>query len=467
MPNIIRPLPRRSVVSGIGAGALTATVGYSHSSKAALSAPNILFIMADQEQAPYYLSSLNRPNHARLMKHGLNFRHNYTTDPVCSPSRGAIFTGLYPWETGVIGNVDIYQNGPPLDPKYPTFGSVLQGGGYRTGYFGKWHLSWLVEDPIMVPDDYNGGRRDQLKEYGFETAFIPNDSDDRPLGKRWDGEIARQAAAWIREAQVLRQPWLAVVSLINPHDIPFGALYLDRKIPNYPVTMPKSWDENISSTNLPPELRRAPLKPEAKRFPGVFGGPPATEAEWREYIRRYYYLLEDCDQHVGTVLDALEHAGGVDNTIVFYTADHGEMAGAHGRTAKGYMYEESVTVPLMISNPLHFKTAQTTEALASNIDIAPTIAAYAGIKWPTPLHGIDLLRQKRDAVYSVAGMATDLKGLVKMVRNKDWKLVLYPSGAMQLFSMSNDLDELHNRVNDTALQGVVHELRSRIDKEIV
>lgn len=461
-----QPTSRRKVISGMGAGALVATTGFGQSSSAAPARPNILFVMADQEQAPQYLTALDRPNHARLMRNGLTFRHTYVADPVCSPSRGAIFTGLYPWETGVIGNVDIYQNGPPLDPKFPTIGSVLANNGYRTGYFGKWHLSWLVEDPILVEEDYNGGRRDQLKQFGFETSFIPNDSDDRPLGKRWDGEIARQASSWIREAQTLGQPWAAVVSLINPHDIPFGALYLDRPMPDYPITLPTSWNQDMMADSVPPELRHASQKARKKHFPGVFGSPPETEAEWREYIRRYYYLLEDCDRHIGTVLDALESSGGLDNTIVFYTADHGEMGGAHGKVAKGVMYEESVTVPLIISNPRQFKSAQATDALCSNIDLAPTIAGYAGIKWPRPLRGIDLLRDKRDAAYSVAGTSVDLKGLVKLVRTRDWKLVLYPSGAMQLFDMNNDPDEMHNRANEPSLNNVVSELRARIDKEI-
>jgi arylsulfatase A-like enzyme len=142
------------------------------------------------------------------------------------------------------------------------------------------------------------------------------------------------------------------------------------------------------------------------------------------------------------------------------------MASAHGRTAKGYMYEESVTVPLIISNPVKYKTPQTTEALASNIDLATTMAGAAGIKWPRPLHGIDLLRDKRDAVYAVSGQSVDLKGLTKMVRTKDWKLVVYPSGALQLFDMNNDVDELHNRADDPSLQNVVGDLKGRIAKEI-
>jgi arylsulfatase A-like enzyme len=98
--------------------------------------------------------------------------------------------------------------------------------------------------------------------------------------------------------------------------------------------------------------------------------------------------------------------------------------------------------------------------------LAPTIAACAGIHWPTALRGVDLLHSKRDAVYSVAGMSTDLAGLVKMVRTRDWKLVVYPSGAMQLFDMNNDPEEMHNRANDPALHNVVSEHRARVDKEI-
>ena len=216
-------------------------------------------------------------------------------------------------------------------------------------------------------------------------------------------------------------------------------------------------------------MRRSPPQRVGKRnqFPGAMEVPPETEAEWRKYIRRYYYLLEDCDRNVGTVMDALEQTGGLDNTTIVYTTDHGEMASAHGRTGKGVMYEEAVSVPLIISNPKRFKTPQVTDALANNIDVAPTIAAIAGIKWPRALRGIDLLSDKQEAIFSVAGQSTDVKGLVKMVRANEWKLILYPNGDMQLFNMKNDIDELNNRAKDPALQSVVRDLHARIDKAIV
>jgi choline-sulfatase len=453
---------RRKVISGIGAGALATTAGFGPSSSAATSRPNILFIMSDQEQYTNHLPSLHRPNHERLAKNGLTFQHQYVSNPVCSPSRATIFTGLYPWQSGVIENVDIYQNGPQLDPKFPTIGSVFAAAGYQTGYFGKWHLNWLVEDPIMVDEDYNGGRRDQLAQYGFGTSFIPNDSDDRPLGKRWDGEISRKASAWIKATQTSGKPWLAVVSLVNPHDIPFTSLYDDIKIPDYPIVLPKSWNEDTSKADIPPELRRPrPNSAALQQLPGAFGVQPHDEASWHDYIRRYCYLLEDCDQHVGTVMDSLESSGAQDNTMVFYTSDHGEMAGAHGRVAKSVMYEEAVTVPLIISNPVRFPRGRVVDALSSHLDLAPTVAGCAGIKWPTPLRGINLLNDKRDAVFSVSGH----KPWVQMVRTRDWKLVTYPSGAMQLFDLNNDLDELNNRANDLALTSVKAELLARIKKE--
>ncbi len=131
------------------------------------------------------------------------------------------------------------------------------------------------------------------------------------------------------------------------------------------------------------------------------------------------------------------------------------------------MYEEAVSVPLIISNPKRFKTPQVTDALANNIDVAPTIAAIAGIKWPRALRGINLLHDKQEAIFSVAGQSTDVKGLVKMVRVDGWKLILYPNGDKQLFDMKNDIDELNNRAKDPALQSVVSDLHSRIDKAIV
>lgn len=456
-----RPAASRREVFSLAAGALATStmLGSARGAAAAAPKPNILIVMTDQEQLGRRLPPLNRPNRARIAATGLSFVHNYVANPVCSPSRGSLFTGLYPWQSGVVGNVDIYQNGPPLDPRIPTVGSVFRAQGYETGFFGKWHLSWLVEDPILVEEDYNGGRRDQLVQFGFDTAFIPNDSDDRPLGTRWDGEIGRRAAAWIRTADASGKPWLAVVSLVNPHDIPFAALLAGHKLPDYPIIVPKTWNEDPRGADLPPELRRGP--PQKAQFPAAFGSAPSTEAEWRDYIQRYCFLLESVDHHVGTVLDALEESGGRDRTLVVYTSDHGEMAGAHGRTGKGVMYEESVTVPLILSNPKHYPSARTSEALASNIDVGPTIAGWAGVRWPgTP--GIDLLRGNREAVFSISGPKTHM---VQMVRSGNLKLVKYPSGAEQLFDLSKDPDELQNRAHDPALAAQKRDLLARIDKE--
>lgn len=450
---------RREVIS-LAAGALATTTLLGPATAASAPNRNILIIMTDQEQVGRQLPPLRRPNRDRIAATGLNYVHHYVSNPVCSPSRGSLFTGLYPWQSGVVGNVDIYQNGPPLDPQIPTVGSVFRAQGYETGFFGKWHLSWLVEDPILVEEDYNGGRRDQLVQFGFNTSFIPNDSDDRPLGTRWDGETSRRAAAWIRTAEASGKPWLAVVSLVNPHDIPFAALLAGHKLPDYPITVPRSWNEELKGADLPAELRRGP--PQKAPFPAAFGIAPSTEAEWREYIQRYCFLLESTDQHVGTVMDALEESGGRDHTLVVYTSDHGEMAGAHGRTGKGVMYEESVTVPFILSNPRQFPTGRTTEALASNIDVATTVAGWAGVRWPAGSSGVQLLRGDREAVFSISGPKSHM---VQMVRSGALKLVKYPSGAEQLFDLGKDPDELQNRARDPALAAQKRDLLARMDRE--
>lgn len=129
---------------------------------AAPHSPNILLVMVDQERRPKHTRSLKTPSRDRLKSSAIDFTNAHCTYPLCSPSRATILTGRYPHEAGILLNCDDASGNSDLSPSIPTLGAVLSNAGYRTGYFGKWHLSGLTPSRRMP------------ERYGFDEALLSN-----------------------------------------------------------------------------------------------------------------------------------------------------------------------------------------------------------------------------------------------------------------------------------------------------
>jgi arylsulfatase A-like enzyme len=408
--------------------------------------PNVLIVLTDQEAPALRLPPLERPNLERLAARGITFTRAYAAYPVCSPSRAALLTGLYPHQNGVIENVMAGIESPPLDPAIPNLGSVFAGAGWATAWFGKWHLS----------------ENDQIPRYGFAHVFQPPRGSN---GREGDPQVASHAAAWIRERPV-GEPWLAVVSILNPHDIGIPERYADVEIEPYPVELPASFRDDPTAEGRAPELR-------AKAASRLELRTPRNEEAWIHYLRLYCHLLERIDPHLGAVLDAVAARGDAGRTIVVYTSDHGEMGGAHGMAQKRFLYEESVRVPLILAYP-GLERAETRERLVSNVDLAPTLAGLAGVVWPTPLPGRDLLAAPpaaadsgEEAVFAEVSIPSTRvraeRRLTRMVRTRDWKYVLYPSGAEELYDTRADPIEVRNLAAASEHAARKGELRQRLE----
>ena len=388
--------------------------------------PNVLVVLVDQEAPALRLPALERPNLERIAARGVSFTRAYAAYPVCSPSRAALLTGLYPHQNGVIENVMAEADSPPLDAAIPNLGSVFKSAGFATAWFGKWHLS---------PDD-------SVQTYGFEQMFrTPRGSH----GRDGDPLVVDAAAAWIR-ARPENQPWLAVVSLLGPHDIARPELYADVELAPYPVELPPSFGDDPTAAGRAPELRAHAGARRENRTPD-------SQEEWIRYLRLYCYQLELLDRRVGVVLDALDSRADASRTIVVYTSDHGEMGGAHGMAQKRFLYEESVRIAMTIVHPGGVPATKS-DRLVSNVDLVPTLAALARVEWPTALPGRDLSAPEtggaEEAVFAEVSIpSTRLRDeragkITRMVRTRDWKYVLYPSGAEELYDTAADPFEVSN-----------------------
>lgn len=405
---------RRELMAALGtvsAGALSSGCATSKAETAASSSItrqrgkplNILMIVTDQEMnfstfPEGFMSRL--PGHSQLLERGTHITNYHVHTTPCSPSRSNIFTGQHTQHTRIYENTNTL-NSATLPDDMPTIGDMLRAAGYYTAYKGKWHLSsingtrdWNQEVRRAYPDTGNA-----LEAYGFSDYGFDGES----VGLTWaghsdDGAVASDAADLIRQFGATDKtggkPWFMAVNYVNPHDIMFfdatGDQWRTRRSPDFISPMKGEpggplYAEDLG-LELPPSFYLDDLssKPEAQRairqlnVPTYGEMPLENEAAWRRFRNYYFNCVREVDQHILTLLWALEASGQLENTIVVFTSDHGERAGAHGMRQKGgTVYREETNVPMVVVHP-DVQGGRTTTALMSAVDIAPTLLGLAG-----------------------------------------------------------------------------------------
>lgn len=357
--------------------------------------PNILFVFTDQER---YLKRLPRgyslPAHERLASRGVTFHNHYCPAVMCTSSRAVLMTGLQTADNRMFENSDMpYVKA--LSTDVPTIGHMLRKAGYYTAYKGKWHLnaSFDTHEPTQLFTK-------EMDAYGFSDFVWPGDVLVHTLGGfKNDQMIAGSAVSWLRDkGQAINnegKPWSLFVSLVNPHDIMYfntdapgeqvqdnGKLMMTAaRAPNH-GDYQKQWH-----APLPANLRQSldtPDRPAAHRefnraWGYTLGNIPLENARWDRFTDFYFNSLRAVDQQLNRLLDELKSLGLDENTIIVFTADHGEMGGAHGLRGKGPMaYEEAIHVPLIVSHP-DVKGGQNCMSLTGHIDLVPTLLSLAGV----------------------------------------------------------------------------------------
>ncbi len=381
--------------------------------------PNVLVFFSDQESA-LLPGPAELPNRRRIERGAMRFTRVFCNTPQCSAARSSLLTGLAPHRTGVLTNVDASSLGKPLPASLPTAGSVFKAAGYSTGYFGKWHLG---PGPGREP-------------FGFDSTGV----------EKGDDLIARQAAEWIRGQ---RGPWLAWVSVLNPHDI-----YRLRDVPlREGVRPPASGLENLKGK---PSEQQAYIDRDQGKITRDYG-----PRDWLRYRSYYLGLVEMVDANLGTVLDAVPD---LDSTVVCYTSDHGDALGEHGLPFKGpFMYEENIRVPLVIRAP--GVRGGERDDLATSADVAPTLASLAGLRWPgAPGGGRDLTGggPPPDAVFLEYYAKQKWVNPIRTIRTRRWKLNWYDRGNRELYDLERDPHELRNLAGEAGAATVRAELEARI-----
>ncbi|MCD4783980.1 MAG: sulfatase-like hydrolase/transferase [Candidatus Eremiobacteraeota bacterium] len=356
---------------------------------------NILFILTDQERYfNEYPKGLKLPAREWMMNNGVTFTNHQICASMCTPSRAAILTGLHTPDNGMFDNAN-YPYIKSLSPDLTTTGDMLRQSGYYTAYKGKVHLSNEME-----PGDTEKYFNNAMEPYGFsDYNYLGDDYGHEWGGYHNDASFTGDSIKWLRakgnDLRDKKKPWFLSVNLVNPHDImyfnadssnenvqdnghlpapalraPDNSMY--EKIWNYPL--PKSALQPIKEKGRP--LAHYEY---VETFDLMLGKVQNDREHWERYQDYYLNCIKNADMDMERLLNELKAQGLIENTIIVFTSDHGEMAGAHGMKGKGpFAYREHINVPLIIVHPDGPK-GKVCNALTSHVDLAPTLVALSGV----------------------------------------------------------------------------------------
>ncbi len=355
--------------------------------------PNILWFCADQQRSdtvgalgnPY----VRTPTLDRLVGDGVAFRNAYCQSPICTPSRASFMTGMYPSRLHNTRNGnDTFPDHPPLITK------LIAASGYECGMIGKFHLqssgnrteprlddgysfwkfSHAPRDDWPEGHDYadwvraKGGDLDRLR---LSEEHVPPEFHQTTWASERAGEFIR------RRRQC---PWLLSINIYDPHP---------------PFIPPKVYSDRFDPQQMPgPHFRESDLAQQARLSDIDFQGDARSpeERDAKAIQAKYYAMIAQIDDRLADILNVLEETGQLENTVIIYTSDHGEMMGDHGLLEKGCrFYEGLVRVPLIFSWPGHFKSNLQTGALVELLDMTSTVLDLTGLESPDYVQGRSLL----------------------------------------------------------------------------
>ncbi len=469
--------------------------------------PNILFVLTDQQRldsmAAYGNNWIDARHMDALAARSFVFENCYCTQPVCTPARGSLMTGLYPHATGVV------RNKIPLPADTASLGELMPER-YHNAHMGKWHLgddviqqrgydTWVaVEDfhrPNYTRKEYRNvepAYNDWLRDHGVEpppwTMTYEAWAGGAGLTEEQTqaGFLGHVASAFIRtypDGPHAEDPWLLHVNFFEPHPPytgPFNDLYAHDAMDVGPAFM-----QRPDTGSLVNRLRADFYLGGGNNPLGVAGGDAhdtTTEAGWRKLRAQYFANVTLVDRQLGQILAALEDSGQAERTIIVFTSDHGEMAGDHGMCEKRNLYEEAARVPLLIHVPwLNSENATRVTGSISHVDIMPTLLELAGATTPEDIHGtsrVDVLRGEADLggndVFvewnGIGDRNLGSEAINRMVAmpwrsviSPDrYKLNLSPGDQCELYNLEDDPHEQHNLFDEPVHRDRVRDMAARI-----
>lgn len=459
--------------------------------------PNILFVMCDQLSAlatsPYGNQDVLTPNLSRLSQRGTLFEHSYCNSPLCAPSRASMLTGR------LASSIPVNDNAEELPASVPTFVHHLRRGGYKTILSGKMHFigpdqlhgfeTRLTTD--IYPGDFlwtkywpaqgdpprrvglPGGGKDVGRHYDLRTREMSQMVKEAGAVP-WNYQVEHDEEVHFQTLQQLRrfarrrgdsanQPWFLCVSYTQPHD-PY-------------VASPEYWDRYEDVDFAMPEEPPADQQLDSvdvwvNTSHGLDRVRPTREDVYRSR-RGYYAMISYIDDKVGELVGELERLGQLEETIIVFTSDHGDMVGEHGMWHKRTCREWSSRVPLIFAGP-GTSPGSRVEANVSLVDLYPTLVEIADLEMPDA-HFVEQLAGRSFAPFLRGDRPADWsnrviienngEGTIKPVRTlleDRLKYIYVHERTDQLFDLDKDPGEWRNVVDDPSYKEAASQLREEL-----
>ena len=413
--------------------------------------PNVIYILTDQWRASAFGyagdPNVKTPNIDTLAEESISFTNALSVSPVCTPHRAALMTGRFPTSTGMFLN-DLY-----LPSEELCMAEIFKSEGYNTAFLGKWHLDGhgrLNNVPQERRQGFDYWKALECSHNYNKMAYYDNHS---PEMKYWKGyspfAISKDAQQYITDQSENENPFLMVVSIATPH-FPHATALQEYK-------------------DLYPE-------DEIKIAPNV---PKNRHKKVRKELNGYYAHATATDKAIGELLDKIKTLGLDKNTIIVFSADHGEMMGAHdGRPhSKQVAWDESVRVPFLIKYPTIGKHAGiTVRTPLTTPDILPSLLGLAAIKIPKSIEGKDLSKviKSPDIEKNGTALFMNLCPFTREYVHEEYRgiytnqyaYVRTLSGPSKLFDMVNDPYQMNNLVGAKDFVKIEKSLNKKLNKEL-
>ncbi len=495
-------LNRRDFLGALTAGAGLAQVAASegpgskrtHRPSSRTGKPkNVLLLMSDQH-APFALGAqgdtlAHTPNLDALARSAVLFDDAYCTNPVCLPSRASMLTGLYTHHNGA------YDNKTPWPYQHKTLAHYFHEAGYISSLIGKMHF----DDGQTHGFDYHLDFNEWFQYLGPKTGLWANEVGFGPdsgaglpqIPEIWEGKdpwagaridddrqgrvavgrvshlaeedhfesfVARETIAFLKKYG-RQHPFFLVSSFLKPHEpfMPasrFAAMYNPGA-----MKLPRTWGK-VDLSTVPSFIRRAIEWP---RFTPELRDPESAKIR----IAMYYAQLAQTDDCIGKVLNALRELGLEDDTIVLYTADHGEMLGRHGLWGKFVFYQPSVGVPLIFRAPRLTPRNVHCQTPVSLVQLVPTLLELCQVPIPDGLDGQSFVPNLRapqttlePMIFAEYDIHTPRPRL--MIRQGDYKYCYYVDDVAELYNLRSDPREMKNLALSPQYRQKVEEMKARL-----
>lgn len=419
--------------------------------------PNLLFVFSDQHRkfdlGCYGNQEVITPNLDSLAQEGARFEHCCSNSPVCVPARGALLTGLHAQKHMA------FTNDLPIRYDLESVADVLNRAGYHTGYIGKWHLCGVPRDQYIDKDRRLGFTEWKVANcnHNYLNCYYDDEENVRHHVDGYEPEIFGELAAEFLERNAQSdEPFALFVSFATPHD-PHDRVGEEYK---------KMY-----------EGRTVTLRPNTPDKVMVNSQTYIDKERQTELARGYYSHVTAIDRQMGLLMDLLEKKGQKDNTLIVYTADHGDMLGSQGTRDKQLPYEESIGIPLIMS----FKDViqpGVRKGMIGLVDLPVTVAGMLGLSFEQETDGKDLQSmilkgengQEECYLYDLypCHQAAD-KGMKawRGIRTERYTYAVYAEGTeWLLFDNETDPYQMHNLIADETMKEIKEDLAEKLKKNV-